>query len=339
MYLAVQSAQPALRKLGYSEEDSEAIWAYIAEHNSVVNAPGLDPKDYPVFDTAFAEPIGNRFLREEAHLLMMAAAQPFISGAISKTVNMPEQVTVEDVERVYLESWRLGLKAVAIYRDNCKQTQPMSSEKKAAEAGPPPTVRFKLPRKVRSERLKVNAQDLELYVQVGLYPNGQPGEIFLTGPTQGSVVNGFLDGMAKQVSLALQHGTPIVDVVRLWRNMSFEPSGMLSPADSEFTSCLSVLDLLAQELALLFLDVETRHAMGIMTREERKIEVSGNGGHTATPATAVALAPVTTQPTNLGSGSSLQMRIKICSKCGSQMELKGPCFNCPNCGERDGGCS
>jgi ribonucleoside-diphosphate reductase alpha chain len=332
MYLAVQSVRGALRRLGYSEGDIEAIWSYVADHNSVVNAPGLDPKDYHVFDTSFAEPVEGRYLRPHAHLLMMAAAQPFISGAISKTVNMPEHVTVDDVQKVYMDSWRLGLKAVAIYRDNCKSSQPMSTERQAAEAGPPPTVRFKLPRVVQTVRIKLQVQDLELYVHVGLYANGQPGEVFFTGPNEGSTVNGFLDGLAKQLSLSLQHGTPIGDVIKLWRGMSFEPSGMLMPTDSDFPTCSSVLDLLAQELALLFLDSEARITMGIRTRAERKTELNGSGH-------AVSRSDAALPVTATGDSASvltMQMPKKACGNCGSLMEPKGSCYTCPGCGQTTG---
>lgn len=349
MKIVNQAVPRTLRKLGYSVEQTDQIVAYIDEHNSVVGAPHLAEEYYPVFDTSFEEPVGGRYLSMQAHLLQMAAAQPFLSGAISKTVNMPETVTVAEVEQVHMASWRLGLKAVAIYRNNSKATQPMSADSKAvtALAGPPPTVRHKLPRKTQGGRIKLRIVDpmlgeFEMYAFYSSYDDGSFGEIFQIAGAEGTMVNGLLAFAAKQISLGVQHGTPLRDVIKMGLGMSFAPaSRMIPPMDSDFTEARSVADLLVKELALVFLSVEERHALGIFTRQEREEDVEL---HSA-PAEKKVLAPTSEpEPSPIRSANGtgrlqapfILSQAPQCFKCSIPMEPRGTCFNCPQCGTSTG---
>jgi ribonucleoside-diphosphate reductase alpha chain len=347
MSIVNQSVPRALRRLGYSVAQTDQIVAYIDEHNSVVGAPDLREEHYSVFDTSFEEAVGGRYLSWMAHLLQMAAAQPFLSGAISKTVNGPESMTVEEVESIHMQAWRLGLKAVAIYRNNCKATQPLAATKKEQEAlaGPPPSVRHKLPRKAKGGRIKLRIVDpgmgeFEMYALYSTYPDGSFGEIFEIAGAEGTLVNGLLAWGAKLLSGAAQHGMPMRDVIKLGLNMSFPPSAsMISPKDSDFTSCTSIIDLLCRELALEFLTTEERHELGIFTRVERTeaIESAYN-------------EPV--QPTGVGTAQTLvnengngQVKLTVpfslanaamCFKCGIPMRPNGTCYSCPQCGSTTG---
>jgi ribonucleoside-diphosphate reductase alpha chain len=269
----------ALRKLGYTEETVEAIVEYIAEHGHVVDAPGLRPEHYSVFDTA----MGERSIEAMGHVRMMAAAQPFLSGAISKTVNLPEDATVEEIEDVYLQGWKLGLKALAVYRDNCKVGQPLSDAKAkpqqsaetvaavdaAIEAtrGEHRPTRRRLPKRRPSQTTSFAVGGAEGYLTAGSYPDDGLGELFLKFGKQGSTLAGVMDAFSIAISVALQYGVPLETFVEKFTNMRFEPAGMTDDPDVRMAQ--SLMDYVFRRLALDHLDFETRSYMGIYTADER----------------------------------------------------------------------
>ncbi|MGH8833523.1 MAG: vitamin B12-dependent ribonucleotide reductase [Actinomycetes bacterium] len=277
MQIVNQTVPRALRKLGYQEEQVEAIVEFIAEHGHVVDAPGLRPEHYEVFDCA----MGARAIRPMGHVLMMAAVQPFLSGAISKTVNMPESATVEEIEEIYFEGWRLGLKALAIYRDNCKVGQPLTGAKgakagaaasAATEAEPERIIeyrptRHRLPKSRRGITTSFAVGGAEGYMTANTYEGDGLGEVFLKMSKQGSTLAGMMDAFSIAVSVGMQYGVPLETYVSKFTNMRFEPSGMTDDPDIRLAS--SILDYIFRRLALDFLPFDTRSAMGIHTASER----------------------------------------------------------------------
>jgi ribonucleoside-diphosphate reductase alpha chain len=358
MSIVNQTVPRALRKLGYDEAQIADIIAYIDENSHVVDSPHLLEEHLSVFDTA----MGERSINYMGHIKMMAAVQPFISGAISKTVNLPEDVTVEDVENVYLEGWRLGLKALALYRDNCKVGQPLSATKKAkveqAVAGAaalvtdvPQPVRVRLPRKRISRTIKFRVADTEGYVTVGEYPDGSVGEMFLKVAKQGSTLAGIMDAFAISMSMGLQYGVPLSAYVKQFVNTRFEPSGMTD--DPDFRIATSILDYVFRVLAFEYLEESERHNLGIRSSGERQAEIearlddaepkgdgaeNGNGhgnghgkgnghGHDNQGHDLLVMRPVAEAHT----GS-----LPFCGTCGVQMQPAGSCFTCPSCGSTSG---
>ncbi|UOY04092.1 vitamin B12-dependent ribonucleotide reductase [Blastococcus sp. PRF04-17] len=282
MQIVNQTVPRALKSLGYQEEQIEAIVEYIAEHGHVVNAPSLRPEHYEVFDCA----MGERAISPMGHVRMMAAVQPFISGAISKTVNMPETATVEEVEHIYFQGWKLGLKALAIYRDNCKVGQPLSdamnksdgSKKTAAAVEAAPValshpVRKRLPKKRTSVTTSFSVAGAEGYMTAGMYEDGSLGEVFLKLGKQGSTLAGVMDAFSISLSIALQHGVPLETYIQKFTNMRFEPAGMTDDPDIRIAQ--SVMDYIFRRLALDHLPVEKRATLGIFTAEERAAQVAG----------------------------------------------------------------
>jgi ribonucleoside-diphosphate reductase alpha chain len=333
MQIVNQTVPRALERLGYSPSQVEDIVAYIMEHNSVVGAPHLREEHYPVFDTS----MGDRAIHYMGHVRMMAAVQPFISGAISKTVNMPEHVTVEEVEQLFVEGWRLGLKAIAIYRDNCKVAQPLQAEKKAtasaageAEAREP--VRRRLPRSRPSRTISFSVGGAEGYITAGEYPDDGIGEIFLKVSKQGSTLSGVMDAFAIAVSLGLQYGVPLEAFVSKFVNMKFEPSGMTDDPDVRFAS--SLVDYVFRRLALDYLPKEKREALGIRSVEERRGEIANGGapGATGDPP-PVQLPAVERAPSTPGLQT---LDAPLCYACGSKMQPAGSCYVCPACGSTSG---
>ncbi len=336
-----QTVPRALERLGYGPAEIDDIVAYIAEHNSVVDAPHLLPEHYAVFDTA----MGDRTIHYMGHVRMMAAAQPFISGAISKTVNMPEQVTVEEVEELFLESWRLGLKAVAIYRDNCKVAQPLSVDRKQKRSEPEPAelarpVRKRLPRSRPSITTKFEVGGAEGYITASSYPDDGLGEIFLKTSKQGSTLAGIMDAFSIAISIALQYGVPLEAFVDKFINMKFEPSGMTNDPDIRFAS--SLVDYVFRRLALDHLPEDKRDALGIRSVAERKEQVL-NGGTGAPPAPSpraaepvVAAAPKPIELERAASPRGQAADAPLCYACGSQMQPSGSCYVCPSCGSTSG---
>jgi ribonucleoside-diphosphate reductase alpha chain len=272
----------ALRRLGYSPTEVEEIVAYIDERETIEGAPGLRPEHLAVFDCAFKPRNGSRSIAPMGHVRMMAAVQPFLSGAISKTVNMPEAATVEEIEQIYREGWRLGLKAIAIYRDNSKRSQPLSTSKlksddetkaaselveelrkqlAAAQLEATKPHRHRLPAERTAVTHKFDIAGHEGYITVGLYPDGLPGEIFLKMAKEGSTVSGLMDTFATAISLALQYGVPLRDLVNKFAHVRFEPSGFTG--NSEIPIAKSIVDYIFRWLGSRFLPADERAALGI----------------------------------------------------------------------------
>ena len=373
MKIVNQTVPAALRTLGYAEETIEAIVEYIAEHGHVVDAPGLRPEHYEVFDCA----IGDRAIAPMGHVRMMAAVQPFLSGAISKTVNMPESATIEDVEEIYVEGWRLGLKALAIYRDNCKVGQPLSAKSKndgKAEAKPSAPaavekiveyrpVRKRLPKIRPSQTVSFTVGGAEGYLTAGSYPDNGLGEIFVKMSKQGSTLAGVMDAFSIAISIALQYGVPLETYVSKFINMRFEPAGMTDDPDIRIAQ--SLMDYLFRRLALDHLSEEQRAELGVLTAAERARQISGQYGGPATdeqaPPAAAADLPAPAGPktpaepaASTGHGPefvALELRsaapgqslfaqtavdAPLCFTCGVTMRPAGSCYVCEQCGSTSG---
>jgi ribonucleoside-diphosphate reductase alpha chain len=357
MQIVNQTVPRALSNLGYQPEQVEAIVAYIAEHGHVIDAPGLRPEHYPVFDCA----MGERSIAPMGHVRMMAAAQPFISGGISKTVNVTETATVEDVEQIYFEGWRLGLKALAIYRDNCKVGQPLSSGKTARGRAEPEKVieyrpvRKRLPKKRPSQTVSFAVGDAEGYLTASSYPDDGLGEIFLKFGKQGSTLAGVMDAFSIAVSVALQYGVPLEKYLEKFMNMRFEPAGMTD--DPDIRMATSVMDYVARRLALDYLPYEKRADLGIFTAEERAAQVRAESGDDDVDLTALASSPVPHRPepareiaeavlppeSDVGSSTELVEAVvgksadaPLCLTCGTKMRPAGSCYVCEGCGSTSG---
>jgi ribonucleoside-diphosphate reductase alpha chain len=315
----------ALIKLGYSPDQAEQIVAHIDATGTIEGAPHLKPEHLAVFDCSFRPQNGARAIHYMGHVRMMAAVQPFISGAISKTINMPEEATVEDIMEAYTESWKLGLKAVAIYRDNSKKVQPLSSgsgkpEKKAV-TGPAATVervvyrpvRRKLPDERQSWTHKFSIGGHEGYITVGLYEDGAPGEIFITMAKEGSTISGLMDAFATAVSFNLQYGVPLKFLVDKFAHVRFEPSGWTGNPQIPYAK--SIMDYIFRWLGAKFLGTE--YAIG-EAGESPNLRPTEPEAQQALPFTAaVADAP-------------------LCAECGSIMTRNGSCYKCGNCGGTSG---
>jgi ribonucleoside-diphosphate reductase alpha chain len=288
----------ALKKLGYSAEETQEILDYINDNETIEGAPGLKPEHLPVFDCAFKPVNGERSIHYMGHVRMMGAIQPFISGAISKTVNMPEAATAEEIEKVYLEGWKLGLKAIAVYRDNSKRSQPLSTGKKKdgdiidsevvanlkkelakaqAEAALPH--RRRLPAERTAVTHKFDIAGHEGYITVGLYPDGQPGEIFLKMAKEGSTVSGLMDSFATTVSVALQYGVPLRDLVNKFAHVRFEPSGFTG--NGEIPIAKSIVDYIFRWLGSRFLESDDKAALGLVDRSGTGYESPALGSSAA----------------------------------------------------------
>jgi ribonucleoside-diphosphate reductase alpha chain len=310
-----QTVPAALRKLGYGAEEVDEILAYLMEHETIEGAPHLKPQHLPVFDCAFKPANGERSIHYMGHVRMMGAIQPFLSGAISKTVNMPEAATAEEIERVYMEGWKLGLKAIAIYRDNSKRSQPLMTGKKSgddaaadvdsevveklrkqlakaqAEAALPHRRRLPAERSAVTHKFEISGH--EGYITVGLYPDGTPGEIFLKMAKEGSTVSGLMDTFATTVSVALQYGVPLRDLVNKFAHVRFEPSGFTG--NPEIPIAKSLVDYIFRWLGSRFLSAEDKANLGLQapagTVDDAPI---GIGTPAAPTASAVSADPAPT---------------------------------------------
>jgi ribonucleoside-diphosphate reductase alpha chain len=339
MRIVNQTVPRALARLGYGPDQVEDVVAYISEHNSVAEAPHIRAEHLPVFDTS----MGDRAIQYMGHVRMMAAVQPFISGAISKTVNMPEHVTVEEVEQLFVESWRLGLKAVAIYRDNCKVAQPLSADKKAKATEPAALaepVRRRLPRTRPSITTKFEVGDAEGYITASSYPDNGIGEIFLKSSKQGSTLAGIMDAFSIAISIGLQYGVPLEAYVDKFINMKFEPSGMTNDEDIRFAS--SLVDYVFRRLALDHLPPEKREALGIRSIAERKetAKAEAEGKGVGSPGPVKPAEPTTVVPAQPGDvierPRAQAADAPLCYTCGSKMQPAGSCYVCPSCGSTSG---
>jgi ribonucleoside-diphosphate reductase alpha chain len=369
MQIVNQTVPQALKKLGYTDETIEAIVEFIAANGHVIDAPGLKQEHYDVFDCA----LGARSIAPMGHVRMMAACQPFLSGAISKTVNLPEDATVEEVEEVYYEGWKLGLKALAVYRDNCKVGQPLSdgkAKKKGAvatdsveEVAAEP-VRKRLPKSRPSTTTSFSVGGAEGYMTAGAYADGALGEVFLKLGKQGSTLAGVMDAFSIAVSIGLQYGVPLQTFVEKFTNLRFEPAGMTD--DQDIRMAQSMMDYIFRRLALDYLPFEERAALGLYTAAERAAALDNGGEYApiasadtplvpkavAAQAPAPAAAPAAVKSdvkieaapvaSTIGSSSDLleSMGIKsdapLCMTCGVKMRMSGACFVCEGCGNTSG---
>jgi ribonucleoside-diphosphate reductase alpha chain len=318
-----------LEKLGYAPREVEEIVAFVDERNTVVGAPYVKAEHYPVFDCA----VGDRAIHYLGHVKMMGAVQPFISGAISKTVNLPEEATVEDVMNLYRDAWHLGVKAIAIYRDNCKVAQPLSSSGSEGKAAPPPVhvhERKRLPLDRTEVGRKFQVGDHEGYIHVGLYDDGSPGDIFVDIAKDGTTMAGLMNSLCLAVSMGLQYGVPPEVYVSKLSHMRFEPSGMTN--DPDIRAAKSIVDYIFRWFGKRFLTVEQQEEAGILSPEvkARMAERYANG-ETATAGTPVeAPAPGQTALFNAWEDAV------ECARCGGSMIRTGSCYTCRDCGTNTG---
>jgi len=347
----------ALEKLGYTKPEIEAIVHFIDEHETIEGAPFLNDEHLPVFDCAFKATQGERSIHYMGHIKMMGATQPFISGAISKTVNVPTDATVEDIEQAYLESWRLGAKAVSIYRDGSKRTQPLNTSKAGVTdtrlAGAAVEVREvvkeivkivetpkrrKLPDERQAITHKFDIAGHEGYITVGLFDDGTPGEIFLTMAKEGSTISGFADAFAQAISYSLQYGVPLQALVDKFSHARFEPSGMTKNPEVRFAK--SIVDYIFRWMATKFLSADAQFRAGVNMREEPTAEERAEAPVPAPPkVTVTAPAPVEAKPAPKSSSFAAmqnQTDAPPCSTCGSIMIRSGSCYKCSNCGTTSG---
>jgi ribonucleoside-diphosphate reductase alpha chain len=346
MKIVNQTVPMALRKLGYTQPQVDAIVDFIDRNETIEGAPGLKESHLAVFDCAFKAAKGHRSIHYMGHIKMMGATQPFISGAISKTVNVPKEATVDDITQAYIQSWKLGAKAISIYRDGSKRTQPLntSKDKTAAELAMQAAtqlvtqpIRRKLPDERQAITHKFDIQGHEGYITVGLFENGQPGEIFLVMAKEGSTISGFADAFAQAISYALQYGVPLQALVDKFSHVRFEPSGMTRNPEIRFAK--SIVDYIFRWLASKFLSAEAQFHAGVNGRE-----LDETNGHAHAHATAPAPAPEVPAPQPSRPAAPVtpfstiqnQEDAPPCSTCGSIMIRSGACYKCVNCGNTSG---
>jgi len=372
MVIVNQTIPMALRKLGYNAQQVDDIIAYIDTEKSILGAPHLAAEHVAVFACS----MGDNTIHYEGHVRMMGAVQPFLSGAISKTVNMPEEATVEEIEALHMLSWELGLKAVAIYRDNCKVGQPLSTAKKGDEQGTAESsaaavvekivekiiakpVRQKLPRSRRGRTFEFRVADCKGFATIGEYEDGRPGEVFLTVSKQGSTLSGIMDAFAKSISYGLQYGVPMRAFVEAFVNMRFEPAGMTDDPDIRFAA--SIMDYLFRRMALEYLTYAEREELGIFSIDERlqptlpgveeSSYVSSTGSDVAADPKSIPsveelvtqlemgiapVAPVSDHSAEIARKAQKHSDAPMCMQCGVQMNRAGSCHACPSCGSTSG---
>ncbi len=342
----------ALRKLGYDSQAVKEIVEYIDENDTIEGAPALKDEDLKVFDCAFKPVKGSRSIAPMGHVRMMAAVQPFISGSMSKTVNLPTEATVEDIEQTYMESWKLGLKCIAIYRDGCKRSQPLSTslDKKKDEAATIEyrPVRHKLPDERKSITHKFDIAGHEGYLTVGLYEDGMPGELFVTMAKEGSTISGLMDAFATQTSYALQFGVPLKFMVDKFTHMRFEPSGFTK--NQEIPIAKSIVDYIFRWMASHFLPVEQAEEAGVIMREDPPAAPPASKPD---PSTGPGALKVIAAPSTKGNGNGngvhagraqgdiskiafINTDAPACPDCGAITVRSGSCYKCLNCGATTG---
>jgi len=334
----------ALRKLGYDEINVKEIVEYIDENDTIEGAPHLQDEHLKVFDCAFKPVKGTRSIAPMGHVRMMAAVQPFISGSMSKTVNLPTEATVEEIQQTYMESWKLGLKCIAIYRDGCKRSQPLSTsldkdDKKSAVSADVEyrAMRRKLPDERKAVTHKFDIAGHEGYLTVGLYEDGTPGELFVTMAKEGSTISGLMDAFATQTSYALQFGVPLKFMVDKFSHMRFEPSGFTK--NKEIPIAKSIVDYIFRWMASHFLPVEEQDEVGIIRREgtPRREEAATPGvadPKPSDPEFKLIAAPRTTNASQ--KIAFVNTDAPACPDCGSITVRSGSCYKCLNCGATTG---
>jgi ribonucleoside-diphosphate reductase alpha chain len=325
----------ALEKLGYAPSEIEEITAYIDERNTIVGAPYVKPHHYPVFDCA----IGDRAIHYMGHVKMMGAVQPFISGAISKTVNLPEEVTVDEIAQLLIESWQLGIKAIAIYRDNCKVAQPLSKKGDAGATTLAPVAGVVSPlpqrRRLPDDRVEVGRKfkvgEYEGYIHVGLFEDGTPGDIFVDIAKEGTTLAGLMNSFMISVSLGLQYGVPLEVYVSKFSHMRFEPSGMTNDADIRVAK--SIVDYIFRWMGKKFLSADQQEEAGILTPEvkARLAAAYADAGEHAAAAVALDAPP----PGQTALFNQWEDAVE-CAKCGGRMVRTGSCYTCRDCGTNTG---
>jgi ribonucleoside-diphosphate reductase alpha chain len=341
MKIVNQTVPMALTKLGYSAQQVKEIVEYIDEHETIEGAPHVKESHLPVFDCAFKPARGVRSIHYMGHVRMMGAVQPFLSGAISKTVNVPKEATIEEIQQAYIDSWRMGAKAVSIYRDGSKRTQPLNTardkERVAVEAvaaqGVPLKARRKLPDERQAITHKFDIAGHEGYITVGLYEDGMPGELFIVMAKEGSTISGFADAFAQAISYALQYGVPLQDLVDKFSHVRFEPSGMTKNPDVRFAK--SIVDYIFRWMAAKFLSAEAQFRAGVNNREESTAPEQ----LPLDPAAAAGASPtgaITSAKTSSFAAMQNQEDAPPCSTCGSIMVRSGSCYKCSNCGTTSG---
>ncbi len=356
MSIVNQTVPRALTQLGYGDDQRNEIISYIDQNRSIVGAPYLKSSHLPVFACS----MGDNTIHYLGHVRMMAAVQPFISGAISKTVNMPEEASVEDIEQLHFDAWKMGIKAVAIYRDNCKVAQPLSTTKSDSYAAPNDAelarkveeletalktqtvvvkrpIRERLPRRRRSSTFAFRVADCEGYVTVGEYEDGRPGEVFMKVSKQGSTLAGIMDAFSISVSLGLQHGVPLSTFVRKYTNMRFEPAGMTDDPDIRIAS--SLVDYIFRRLAVDYLPLDERQELGIQTVEERTQPTLFQEEQSVERLSSQQDYPhevkIVAKPDGLIS-REMAKDSPYCYQCGNAMQRSGSCYVCSSCGTTSG---
>lgn len=360
MAIVNQTVPRALKNLGYSKQESDDIVKYISDNGGVKGAPHLKPEHADVFSCA----IGDNAIHYLGHVKMMSAVQPFISGAISKTVNMPEEATIEDVEQLHIDAWKMGLKAVAIYRDNCKVAQPLSGKKKQdkkeesvaqQEAAKPESiatsvndkivvksgaVRRMLPRRRNSHTYKFRIADLSGFFTVGEYEDGTPGELFIHVSKQGSTLAGLMDSFAKSVSHGLQYGVPLKSYVDALMSSSFAPSGMTD--DPEIRTASSMMDYIFRRLAADYLSFDDRLELGLasiddMPSENQTTLLTDDQPEVKEEVAEVeVMAEIKTPTAKTEKSSNTDSAAPLCYNCGNQTQRAGSCYVCSSCGSTTG---
>jgi ribonucleoside-diphosphate reductase alpha chain len=327
----------ALSKLGYDQRQIQEVVEYIDENETIEGAPHVRDKDLAVFDCAFKPARGTRSIHYMGHIKMIGAVQPFLSGAISKTVNVPKDATVEEIEKAYIDAWRMGAKAVSIYRDGSKRTQPLNTSKDKVPGavavvaeGPR---RRKLPDERRAITHKFDIAGHEGYITVGLYEDGMPGEIFLVMAKEGSTISGFADAFAQAISYALQYGVPLHDLVDKFSHVRFEPSGMTKNPDVRFAK--SIVDYVFRWMASKFLSPEAQYRAGLNIEEPVAPQQLTLDETVARVKEAVAAANPGPKASSFAPIQN-QEDAPPCTTCGSIMVRSGACYKCVNCGTTSG---
>ena len=346
MKIVNQTVPMALEKLGYDESAVKDIVEYIDEQETIEGAPHLAEEHLPVFDCAFKPANGQRSIQYMGHIKMIGATQPFISGAISKTINVPKEATVDQIEQAYIDAWRLGTKAVSIYRDSSKRTQPLNTSKElravtqsaVAEAAQP--VRRKLPDERQALTHKFDIAGHEGYITVGLFEDGVPGEIFLVMAKEGSTISGFADAFAQAVSYALQYGVPLQVLVDKFSHVRFEPSGLTKNPDVRLAK--SIVDYIFRWMATKFLSTEAQYHAGVNVRDELEAVDAQVKQLTFREPMSETSSGEEPGPPAVGRGSGASYAIQNdadappCSTCGAIMIRSGACYKCVNCGATSG---
>tara|TARA_B000000460_G_scaffold240887_1_gene206898 strand:- start:507 stop:1709 length:1203 start_codon:yes stop_codon:yes gene_type:complete len=335
MKIVNQTVPMALTKLGYEEDQIQEINAFIDEHETIEGAPHLKEKDLPVFDCAFKPASGERSIHYMGHIRMIGATQPFISGAISKTVNVPKEATVEEIQQAYVDAWRLGTKAVSIYRDGSKRTQPLNTSRDGQKAmidgieqlvAQP--VRRRLPEERDAITHKFDIAGHEGYITVGLFEDGSPGEIFLVMAKEGSTISGFADAFAQAVSYALQYGVPLQVLVDKFSHVRFEPSGMSKNPEVRFAK--SIVDYIFRWLATKFLSPRAQFNAGVNSDNPDELKTD----ELEPPVNELSVE----SEKNSATFAAIQNQEDAppCSMCGAIMVRSGSCYKCNNCGTTSG---